>query len=321
MLEQTDAVRLIVDKCMRVKPEEDLLVVADDYARPQAIAQAVAAAARERGARVVYMVVPPRHIGGEEPRKTTAAAMRAADLLFGAGEWVSPVSGHSSVAQELLTREVRLYATLGLSEDYLRKPFAATDITEMKERSERIAELYSQADSIRLTTPHGTNLTMSIRGRRGTTRHPLRGILVPDYAEAPVAPVEGSASGTLVYDGEMDGWGYVLTKPLILKVIRGKVAGISGNPEDTKKLSAIVSTDADASNIGEFAIGTSHTVPRTLNGTRYDCAILGSVHIGLGKNTALGGTSRSRIHIDGIMTSATVELDGKTIVRDGEVLV
>lgn len=321
MLEQTEAIKLIVDSCIRIKPDEDLLVVADDYARPQAIAQAIAVAARERGAMVVFMVVPPRQIAGTEPRKTQAAAMRAADAIFGAGERISPISGHSTVHEELMKKGVRQYATLGLSEDYLRKPFSLQDLVEMKERSERIVELYNQADSVRVTTPRGTDLSFSIVGRHGTPLHPIKGIMVPDYAEAPVPPVEGTANGTIVYDGEMDGWGFPLSRPLVLKVRSGKVVDISGNPEDAERLKKIVSTDADASNIGEFAIGTSHTVASRMSGTRYDCSILGTVHIGLGRNTLLGGNSLSKIHIDGIMTSPTVELDGKAIVKDGKVLV
>ncbi|MFH1486436.1 MAG: hypothetical protein ABIH46_10220 [Chloroflexota bacterium] len=320
MLEQTEAVKLIVDTCMRVKPEDDVLVISDDYARPTAIAQAISSYAKTRGAKVVTMVVPPRAIAAEEPRKTTDAAMRAADVMFMAAERVS-ISGHSTAREDLAKKGVRQYSTNGVSEDYLRKPFSLEDIMDMTGRSERLAALYSQSDAVRLSTPHGTDLTFSIKGRPGKALNPISGILVPDYAEAAIAPLEGSTNGIIVYDGEMDGWGYTLSKPLVLKVANGRVVDVSGNPEDAARLQKIVSTDGNANNIAEFAIGASHTVPSRLSGTRYDCAILGFVHIGLGRNTLLGGTTISKIHIDGIMTSPTVEMDGKTIVRDGEVLV
>ncbi|MBI2910226.1 MAG: aminopeptidase [Chloroflexi bacterium] len=320
-MEQTNAIRLIASTCMRVKPDDHILVVADDYARSQSIGQAVAIAARELGATVVYMVVAASHVVGQEPSKVTAGAMKSADAIFAVGERVIPVSGHSTAGEEVVRKGTRFFAAIGLSEDYLRRPVSLSDLVEMKERTERIVDLYNQADSIRLTTAQGTEITMSIKGRHGTPMHPLRGILVPDYAEAPVPPVEGSANGTLVYDGEMDGWGYTLAEPLVLKVVDGKVVDISGSLADAERLKKIAFADEGASNIGEFAIGTSHTVPSRLTGNRYDCAILGSAHIGLGRNTLLGGTTMSRIHIDGLMARATVEIDGKTIVRDGEVLV
>lgn len=320
MLGQTDAVRLIVDTCMRIKPEDELLIVADDYARPRAIAQAVASVAKQRGASVVCAIGPPK-AKGEEPCKTTAAAMRVADVIFGAGERSNPIGGHAAVHEELMRKGIRQYATNGLSEDYLRKPFSEKDILQMKELSERIAELYNQAEVVRMSSSYGTDLTFSIKGRHGTPLHPLKGILVPDYAESPVPPVEGTSKGTLVFDGEVDGWGYTLSKPLVLKVAKGKVVDITGNAEDVDKLKKVVTADAGASNIGEFAIGASHTVARRLSGTRYDCAILGYVHVGLGKNTLLGGTTVSKVHIDGIVTDPTIELDGKIIVREGKVLV
>jgi len=40
----------------------------------------------------------------------------------------------------------------------------------------------------------------------------------------------------------------------------------------------------------------------------------GSVHIAVGDNHKLGGTVKSSIHLDGLMVSPTVELDGEVIV-------
>jgi leucyl aminopeptidase (aminopeptidase T) len=47
----------------------------------------------------------------------------------------------------------------------------------------------------------------------------------------------------------------------------------------------------------------------------------GSVHVAIGDNHVIGGTVVSELHLDGLLLRPTVELDGKTVVQDGQLLV
>jgi len=71
----------------------------------------------------------------------------------------------------------------------------------------------------------------------------------------------------------------------------------------------------------ELGIGTSHTISKHLTGSVWEYALLGTVHIAVGRNNDIGGNTWSHIHKDILMTKPTVELDGKKILESGKLLI
>jgi len=111
----------------------------------------------------------------------------------------------------------------------------------------------------------------------------------------------------------------VFKQPIRCVVKSGKVVEIDGG-EDAERLRKIAATDENASNIAELGIGTSHTIPRIFRATRRDGAIAGTLHIAIGRNNDIGGTTWSQVHHDGLMDRPTVKLDGEVVLRDGVLL-
>ena len=52
-----------------------------------------------------------------------------------------------------------------------------------------------------------------------------------------------------------------------------------------------------------------------------DEKILGTAHVAFGASAAIGGTIQVPVHLDCVVMRPEVTIDGKTIVRDGELLV
>ena len=75
-----------------------------------------------------------------------------------------------------------------------------------------------------------------------------------------------------------------------------------------------------ARNFAEFARGTNRLC-RVDVGIREAKKAWGTAHVALGDNRSLGGTVESPLHIDFILLRPTVWLDGREIVRDGNLLV
>ena len=318
MLDLLKGARLIAETCMAIKPDEEVLIISDDYARSVRIAELVTAVAKSLRASAVMIVTAPAGIAGTEPARTIAAAMKTADAILLIGS-ITPA--HTDARQEATDAGVRIYNLVTTSEDDLKADISPEDIYLIKERTEKVADMLTRASKAEITSVAGTNLVMSLAGRKGLALHPMGGDMgfVPDYAEATIAPVEGSSEGELVIDVAMIGWGHLLREPLHLKVKGGKVVEISGYADESERLRKIASTDVNASNIAEFAIGTSHVIPRVLRGMRRDVGISGMVHIAIGRSNDIGGATFSKIHIDGILSRATVDLDGVRLV-DKEVL-
>ncbi|MBU7030713.1 MAG: aminopeptidase, partial [Theionarchaea archaeon] len=71
--------------------------------------------------------------------------------------------------------------------------------------------------------------------------------------------------------------------------------------------------------IAECAVGIN---PAATYNTVFEAKkIEGTCHISLGDNHTIGGVHRSGVHMDGIISSPTVTVDGKTIVDCGELVI
>lgn len=191
----------------------------------------------------------------------------------------------------------------------------------MAEKCITYASLLKGAKEVRISSPNGTDLTMSLVGRE---IHIDNGIIHKsgDIGNLPAgevyaAPLERTTKGTLVIDGSMAGIG-LLSEPLRMKVESGYVKEIEG--KDSALLKNILDKNGqDAYSIAELGLGMNERATVTGN-VLEDEKILGTVHIALGDNTSMGGIIQVASHLDGVIVSPTVTVDGKTILANGKLL-
>ena len=307
--------KFVLETCIGLKKGDKLLVLTDTGAWPMRMGETLMDMADAMGAEAVLSIIKPLEIAGDELPAAVAEAMKAVDCVL----WVSTRIGigHSKAAKDARDSGVAIKQMNEVPEGYLDREFSAEEIYRLKERTEKVSAKLAAAEAVALTTPYGTNITMSLKGRDAIAINPLGRGMLPDYGEAAITPVEGTAEGVIVVDLAMIGWGYVLREPLRYTVKAGKVVAITGPQEEAERLSQIAGTDEGANNIAELAIGTSTTIAGPILGTRWDAGRLGYVHIAMGRNTDIGGKTWSKIHIDGIMTRATMHLDGVCVLKDG----
>lgn len=178
------------------------------------------------------------------------------------------------------------------------------------------------ADVVRVTTEAGTDVTLSIRDHdclvvpTVPTRGKPYAIPIPLWGEYNWAPVENTVQGTIVIDGitEATSQLHVVSEPVTWTVHGGRVVDVAGgvDAEDFRKLFTI---DEGASMVGELGIGGN---PQAIAGTETEKALLGTVHFGLGQNDEYpGGRILSKVHVDGGVRAATIEVDGVTVMADG----
>ena len=184
---------------------------------------------------------------------------------------------------------------------------AVEDLHETRDRAFRLAERLTKADTARVTTALGTDVSMSLKSRKGTAISPIctkyeanRWAGMPLFSEGAISPVEGSAEGVAIIDGMINWIGFV-REPLRLVIKKGKAADVSGGA-DAERLRAIWDqADENATNVAELGIGTAH--------------------FGFGDSYTLGGLVRSNMHLDALMYGVTITLDGEAIVERGKFLV
>ncbi|MFC1958393.1 aminopeptidase [Chloroflexota bacterium] len=316
MLELLKGAKLLVETCAKIQPEDKVLIVVDDEAFPMRMGKVVLDVANSFGAETALAVMKPREGAANEPPHVIAIAMRSVNAVI----YITNRHGiaHTDARKEATAAGVRLYQMIAVPEDYFKQEITAADLEKIKTRTEALAQKLTKTRHAWVTTPAGTAITMSLEGRKGIALHPLAEAMgnFPDYAEAAIAPVEGTAEGTMVIDVGILGWEHLFLKSVRCMVKSGRVVEIEGS-EDAERLRQIVATDKNASNIAELGIGTSHTIPKVYRATRMDGGIAGTIHIAIGRNNDIGGQTWSQIHHDGLMHCPTVELDGEVVVKDG----
>jgi aminopeptidase len=144
---------------------------------------------------------------------------------------------------------------------------------------------------------------------------------MPD-GEIATAPVESTVDGHIYFDlpGVLGGR---LVHDIRLRWKQGElVEATSSTNQDF--LHSVLETDAGASLIGEFAIGTNPEVKYFSKDILLDEKIGGTIHIALGRAyPEVGGTNQSAIHWDIVKDTrqqGEIYLDGELIFENGRVL-
>ena len=318
-VEQMRGAHIAIETVATVQPGESVLVVTDW--RNTTVAERLAAAAEERGAEVTMTVMTPRERDGSEPPETVASAMAQADVIL------TPVErgiSHSTATSEALDRGARFVDMIRLSPEQLVEGGLYADFAEIRPRVDALAERLTETNEIHVHTPAGTNATFGVEGRTGNS-HPC---IVDEpgtftgaiNVEANTSPVEGTTEGTLVFDASIPHLDIgVLDEDVIMEVENGSVTDIEGGPA-AERIERIW-TDLDdpaVYNIAQFAIGMNPEC-REFDGTlQNDHGVYGSVHVGIGTSSNLGGHTKAPLHFDAMMADPTVTFDDEVILDDGE---
>jgi leucyl aminopeptidase (aminopeptidase T) len=309
--------RIAVETCMKVKPEETVVVVTDT--KMLKIAETLACSASSIGAKTTVMIMEPTKRHGDEPPKPVAEAMKAVDVVL-APTYMS--LSHTEARRNATKQGVRIASMPSITEGMMSVGGLTADYRKVASLTNKVATLVQKCSAVTISTPSGTDLTMSIKERspdRDTGLFHKPG----DFGNLPagevaLAPVEGSTNGTLVIDNLVDtALGLSVTQPLKVTVKYGRARNLVG-PDAAKLKSILDAADKNAYNIAELGIGTNPKA-RIIGNVLEDEKVLGTVHVAVGDNTSfVGGHTRSSIHLDGILLQPTVKIDGRLLMQNGK---
>jgi leucyl aminopeptidase (aminopeptidase T) len=317
--ELLQAAKIAVGDCLKLQEDESFLVVTDTELRE--IGDALAAAGRSIGASTVFMEIDPLSRNGEEPPLVVSEGMKKSDVV------IIPMSKsltHTAARRDACDEGARVATMPGITRDTMIRCLNA-DYYAIAERTVKVTELLTSADSAHITSPGGTDITIPISGIEAIASTGLihdRGAFgnLPS-GEAYLMPEENRSNGIFVVDGSMAGIGDLDGKtPITIKVKDGFATEITGGDEADllrEKLSAV---GPRAFNTAELGIGTNDAA-RIIGTILEDEKVMGTIHIALGNNMSMGGTVNVPIHLDGIVKDPDVELDGRKIMENGKLLI
>lgn len=313
-MELKDIAKNVLASCLAAKAGEEVLVITDDTR--VVIGQALYEGAKELGCEALLMVMQERELSGQEPPRTVAEAMKAADIV------IAPTAQsltHTNARIQAAAAGARVATMPGITEEMFRQGAMTADYAEVEKLTAKVTDMLTKANVARIEKD-GCILTINLQGRDGV---PSPGVYreagkcgnLPS-GEAYIAPLEDGSDGEMVIDGSMVGIGK-LDGPLHVKVKNGKLCEITG--EKSELLSVLLKNEQN-STLGELGIGTNEKA--VLNGIILeDEKVYGTVHIAFGTNTSFGGTNKAECHMDGIILKPTLYLDDTLVIDKGNFVI
>lgn len=309
------AVKTVVRRCMGIQPGEDVLVVCNPVT--EEIGALMRIEAQGEGADATLAVISERDSHAAEPPRAVAAAMAAADVVL--APTIQSIS-HTEARRLASEAGVRVGSLPGVTEEMLAR-LMTSDLEEIRRRSWAVVTALNRAAEVRITCPHGSDLRIGLEGRMGIVdggELGNRGAFgnLP-CGEGFIAPVEGTSEGVLVVDGSIAGIG-LLDTPTALTVREGHLVEATG-PDGSQLMELLTAHGEDGTNVAELGIGTNEEAILTGN-ILEDEKLLGTCHVAFGASAAIGGRVQVPVHLDCVVLEPTVELDGETILGNGELL-
>ncbi|HET7051288.1 MAG TPA: aminopeptidase [Solirubrobacteraceae bacterium] len=309
MADLRPAVSTVVHRCLGVKAGEDVLVIVD--AATRAIGEALREEASEASADAVLAVMDERATDGTEPPRTLAAALADCDV------YIAPTSrslSHTTARKRATDAGARGATMPGVTGDMLARVMAV-DFDTMAARSKAVAALLERGSTARVTCARGSDLTLDISGRPGFSDD---GDLTAPGAfgnlpcgEGFISPIGGEGQ---IVASSLAPLG-LSKEPAILTVENGRITAATRGlgPE---YLSRLVAHGDAGTNLAELGVGTNDAAQLT-GDVLEDEKILGTVHVAFGASAGIGGTVSVPIHLDVVVTEASLEIDGQQVLDAG----
>ncbi len=264
--------------------------------------------------KALSQIDPARQALASQATKTNVDTFlkRAAE---GALRWVGTEFPTHASAQDaemsLANYEAFVFHAGKLNED---DPAAAW--RKVQESQQRVCDFMEKAHTIRCVTPQGTDITLSIAGRRWINCCGRRNF--PD-GEVYTGPIEDATNGIVkysypaVHDGrEVDG--------VCLEFKAGRVVNASATKGE-EFLIAMLDQDPGARILGEIGIGTNYSIQRFSRNMLFDEKIGGTFHLAVGSSyPQSGGKNESALHWDmvcDLRQGGRMEVDGKLVSENG----
>jgi len=307
------AARNAIEKSLRIKKKEQLLLVTDR--QKMKIAEALAFWAKKRGADVTTYLMTETLRPITAPTEIFKMMIRKADAtiyMLDARIEEKPFRGFMV---ENGGRYGRICMMPGITVDMMER-LVNIDFDKMDKLTRKVIRILKDKTEVRVTNPYGTDITFSVKGRKwendngNISKKHMHGNL--PAGECYTCPVESTFTGKIVFsliDDKIGRGEMIFEKG---KLVKYKGRGIT-------EIIKGMGNDPTGRIIGEFGIGTNKGAKICKNMLEAEKAF-GTVHFAIGDSYGLG-KNKSKFHFDALVEKVTLEVGRKTIIKNGRFLI
>ncbi len=345
------AAEIAINDVLGVREGEEVVIITNFEGDVFPIAKALYEAAWQAKGRAVIMVQPEKSQYEYAERMVLDAVASAPDVIISmcshkVGKdpygtnigYVGRDGQKYNHAFDLVIdgdRKSRSFWSPGATVDMFERT-VAVDYKAMRELAAKLKAVLDEGSEVRVTSPSGTDLTFSIEGRKGKVddgdfRLPGTGGNLP-CGEAYVSPKNRTAEGVIVFDGTLDlvPDAVIPKSPVKVSFKEGFVVDVSGGEEAQGLLEVIrkgeqmarelgkPDEERNARALGEMGIGINPAATMTCNMLE-DEKVWRTVHFAIGAN--LDNDGHAFIHQDCLVKRPNLWVDGRQIMKDGDILI
>ena len=188
--------------------------------------------------------------------------------------------------------------------------------------AKKISNLLEKSKFINILSKNGTCFSFKVNGAKSNCcpGWVYKGnIASPPDAEVNIPILGNYSNGQLVIDGsvthELIG---KLNSPIVINFCNGKIVSIKG--KKSLQLKKILSNRLKQIMPAEFGIGLNKKCQLSGN-MLMDEGKYGSIHIGIGSNSTIGGDKKIKFHLDFVLIDPIVYTDDKILIKNNKIYV
>jgi leucyl aminopeptidase (aminopeptidase T) len=326
--------RQIVQQCLDLKPGQQFVIFVDETTVEPGVT--IAEAAESLGVSQTVVLVPvavQRRIPLES--ELSFPAQRAAREARAILTCVNALPECLPFRQRILETQWTAHTKIG------HMPGATLDVLKLADID--LEQLVVDCRCMEIAMAKGQTLELISYAANGTPHHLTVDVggwerlpvasdgIISDGAwgnipsgETYIAPMEGSAEGSVVINGSIPGLIIGQGQEMVLHFEWGRLTRIE--PADghtarwlheTQIARAKATGDLNWSNLAEIGVGLNGAVERLTGNMLFDEKAAGTAHVALGSSTFMGGLVHASIHCDMVTQRPTILIDGKLVVDRG----
>ena len=323
MINIDKGVSIILHDWLNVKKDELIHFITDETHLREA--EAISRWAYGADAVLKTTILPSHLIQDGEVIEKMVDILSNENAIIGATDYsfITTTAVRAAVANGARFLSIPLSCTDGTS--LLENDFIMMNTNQAKRDAKKLLSYLENAERIRVTTALGTDLSLSIKGRKagafyGQARRPKE--TASASFEVYVAPQEDSMNGVLMLDASFGYLGLV-ESPIEIHFENGKLISAQSADGGADKLLNYIDSFHDDTMYkpGEFGIGLNR-MSRT-RGVCYieDESTYSTFHIGMGRNIALGGVQQAAGHFDIVTNKPNIYVDDMLIMKQGDIFI
>lgn len=308
-------INIILTKCGQLIENESLLIIFDSSSEVLANLFYKEALSITDNVKIVEVETGNMH-GDITISDKIEKQMKISDLVIGLTKFSL---AHTKARYNASSEGVRYLSLPDYDIDFLKSSCIDVDYKTISKKVKKLTDILTDTKEVKIKTDLGTNLTLNIEGRIGNNASAIVNpgeIGSPPDIEANIAIVEDSTCGTFVVDGSIPCKEIGKVDEIyILEIVDGRIIKING--KESEKLNKIFDSQSELAKI-PAELGFGFNDKASFSGYMLeDEGVYGSVHIGFGSNSTIGGKNNVPFHLDMVINKPDVWMDGIKVIEKG----